>query len=448
MKGFVPTPDDIVDLMVAKLFHRAIPKPDDIVLDPGCGKGAFIEGIIRWCDKKSIICPKIVGVESDQKHILEARQKFAEYPNIEIRHEDFLTTTNGTYNYIIGNPPYVPITKLSEDTKLLYRSIFQTARGRFDLYLLFYEQALKCLKQTGRLVFITPEKYLYVNTATVLRTLICQKNVKEIHLIDENTFDKLTTYPTVTTIINQQYVTKTKVILRNNKTSIVKLPRDGQSWLPAIFNHIGTKKSNTLQDISIRISCGVATGADSIFVKKTEELDSELLKFAYPTISGRQLKSTDKSIQPHDSMIVPYMKDGPLIPEYELGYLSKYLAEPSNYKKLMSRTCVARKPWYAFHETPQMSYILGPKIICKDITADPHFWIDKVGHIVPRHSVYYIVPKNPNNIELLCEYLNSEEVRKWLQIHCQRAANGFIRLQSTILKKIPIPDDLVTSLSY
>jgi hypothetical protein len=48
MRGFVPTPDAVVDRMVEKLFAHRSPKADEMLLDPGCGPGAFISGVIRW----------------------------------------------------------------------------------------------------------------------------------------------------------------------------------------------------------------------------------------------------------------------------------------------------------------------------------------------------------------------------------------------------------------
>jgi adenine-specific DNA-methyltransferase len=128
--------------------------------------------------------------------------------------------------------------------------------------------------------------------------------------------------------------------------------------------------------------------------------------------------------------------------ESELQALGYYLRQATIRKRLLERTCVRRKPWYAFHETPPLSEILRPKILCKDITEKPYFWIDRKGALVPRHSVYYIVPEDPAIIERLCEHLNSTEVANWLFEHCQRAANSFLRLQSNILKTIPVPDDL------
>ncbi len=217
MKGFVPTPDRIVDLMVEKLSNGVNVTQADTVLDPGCGTGAFIEGIIRWCEKNKNDIPKIIGIESDPAHIPVAREKFNGYPNIEIRHEDYLTNSHECYDYIIGNPPYIPITKLSEAEKSTYKIQFMAARNRFDLYQLFFEQSLRNLKTNGRLVFITPEKYLYVDSASVLRVLLGKRNVHELHMVSEQTFGDLTTYPMITTLINRSSRPKTKIILRDGK---------------------------------------------------------------------------------------------------------------------------------------------------------------------------------------------------------------------------------------
>ena len=444
MKGFVQTPDHIVDLMVEKLFRGVIPSSDDTVLDPGCGTGAFIEGIIRWCKNYSITIPKIVGIESDPQHVIEARKKFVRYPSINIQQEDFLSETGDTYHFIIGNPPYISITKLTEREKSFYRKNFETAKGRFDLYILFFEQTLTSLKQNGRLVLITPEKFLYVNTAVPLRILLAHKHVDEIHLIEEEAFGKLITYPTITTVTNRYSKSSTSVIFRNKMKVNVKLPKDGTSWLPVLSGVMKSQSVTQLSDFTIRISCGVATGADSIFIKPTKKLDTRLLEFAHPTLSGKQLTSTINTTETQDSILIPYTKSGDLIPEEKLGYLKEYLSEPRIFSKLIKRYCVtnAGKPWYSFHENPPLSDILRPKILCKDITSKTHFWIDREGNIIPRHSLYYIVPKNPDHIQHLCEYLNSDDVRIWLAANSQKAANGFHRLQSSVLKCIPIPEEI------
>jgi adenine-specific DNA-methyltransferase len=444
MKGFVPTPEPIVDLMVAKLFLKKPPHRKDTVLDPGCGRGAFIDGIICWCRKHNTPLPGIIGIESDPKFIRQTKERFSSFSSVKIVEQDFLASVDcnyDKYDYIIGNPPYVSITKLSEQERSVFRGRYATAKGRFDLYLLFFERALNCLNPNGRLVFITPEKFLYVETAQPLRFMLGKIAVEEIHLVNEDIFGELTTYPTITTVVNSPGPHTTRVILRDGRRRDVRLGVDASSWMPFLNGGADKFRGHTLKDICVRISCGVATGADAVYVVKT--VGPELKRFAYSTIAGQEISPHDNGLTPRYFMLMPYSKKGNLLAETELGELGAYLRQPERREKLLKRTCTARKPWYAFHETPPLLEILRPKILCKDITRSSFFVIDETGALVPRHSVYYIVPKDPSRIYELANYLNSPRVRFWLTSHCQRATNNFLRLQSHVLKQLPIPDDLL-----
>lgn len=440
MKGFVPTPPHVVDSMVGKLFSSRPPSPGDRVLDPGCGEGAFIEGIVRWCEQHACPVPEIVGIESDPVHAATAGDRLAHLPSVKVLQEDFLTDRTDRFDYVIGNPPYVPITGLSVEEKTAYRARYHSASGRFDLYLLFFEQALRLLKPGARLVFITPEKFLYVQSADPLRKQLTAVQVEEIDFVAEATFGELVTYPVVTTIVNDVPGAATRVRLREGSAREVHL--NGRSWLPAITGSETVAPGYTLSDACLRISCGVATGADGIYVVKTSELPVDLEAFAYPTVAGREIE-VGGAMTPSRSMLVPYAENGTLLPEESLGGLGEYLRRPDRQERLLGRTCVTFKPWYAFHETPPLPDILRPKILCKDISSRPYFLVDEEGALVPRHSVYYIVPEDSSRIHELCEYLNSDAVLSWLLANCQRAANGFLRLQSHVLKKIPLPAGLV-----
>jgi adenine-specific DNA-methyltransferase len=439
MKGYALTPSTVVDLMVGKLFRNGAPAPDATVLDPGCGSGVFLDGMVRWCEHHNVELPHLVGIDSDPARVAFCRERFSGMEKIEIRDADFLLAESGHFDYVIGNPPYVAITGLSSDERFEYRKQYVTAQGRFDLYLLFFERALSLLNPGGRLVYITPEKFLYVNTAAPLRRLLNDENVEELHFLDEETFGDLVTYPMISTITKGRPGAETLVRLRDNTTRVVHLPPDSRSWLPAVLGAAHDSETLTLEDICLRVSCGVATGADSVFVVRTADLDEGLKDFAYPTISGRQLAPDGATVESH-SMLVPYDLAGRLIPEEKLGELGRYLSEPTRRSKLLARTCVDRKPWYAFHETPPLEDLLRPKLLCKDIGVTPYFVQDQSGHLVPRHSIYYIVPSDPSRMAELTEYLNSAPAQQWLRDNCQRAAKGYLRLQSHVLKRLPVPE--------
>ena len=438
MKGFVPTPEPVVDLMVERLFRRRPPTPDATLLDPGCGEGLFIAGVTRWCDRNQQPLPRIRGVESDPRHAAVAIERFAGVQEIKIREADFLSPSDERFDYVIGNPPYVPITDLTTAEREAYRRVYKTAKGRFDLYLLFFEQALSLLKPGGRLVFITPEKFLYVETARPLRSMLRRFRVDELCFLNEQTFGDLVTYPLVSTITSAAPSLTTRVVHRDGRKTLTRLDEGGASWLPAILGVCDESNELTLVDLCTRISCGVATGADAVFVVRDAELDPRLRGFARPTIAGRQI-TPGKPIKLVHSLLVPYAEDGRLLPQRRLGQLGSYLSDPARRGRLLARTCVARKPWYAFHENPPMADVLRPKLLCKDISATPFFVLDRAGRIIPRHSVYYAVPANPDCLDDLAQYLNATPAQQWLRDHCQRAASGFLRLQSHVLKRLPLP---------
>lgn len=446
MKGHVPTPDTLVDEMVERLFADNSPRESDRLLDPGCGGGAFVAGVLRWCELKGIQPPKITGVELNPALAAKARKRFADYPNVQIVHADYLVTPVGhEFRFVIGNPPYVSLGKLGgEAQRDRYRARFVSARGRFDLYMLFFERALEDLATNGRLVFITPEKFLYVASAEPLRRLLATKaRMRAIDLAPEDAFPGFTTYPAITTLDKGTGAgTLTSVRLRCGTARAVSIPEDGQSWWPRLMAEDTQHGSAVLGDVCVRVSAGIATGADGVYVHDIDRVPAQLRAFAKPAIAGKDLALETSVPAPRRAILVPYTDNGSLLPSEKLGMLGKYLSESLNAETLMRRTCVRRKPWYAFHDNYPTD-ILRPKIIFKDITKSPRFWVDRTGGIIPLHSVYYIVPKQEDQLDAMCDWLNGDEVGRWLAANCQRAANGYLRLQSAVLRRLPVPDGIL-----
>lgn len=442
MKGFVQTPEATVDAMIERLFQKRPARKGSRLLDPGCGHGVFIEGVLRWCRRHNAPRPEIVGIELDPEKICEARKRLRGEPGVTLIRGDFLTMKLESFDCIVGNPPYVAIEELSEEERDRYRRLFETARGRLDLYILFWERALTLLRPGGRLVFITPEKFTYVETARPLREILSRFQIEEIFFAPEDTFHGLVTYPTITTVIGGPAAKATVIETRDGKRAQVRLPVGGDSWQPVIYGSPELAGRRTLADIALRVSCGVATGADKMFVFPMDRLPLDLLGASRPTLAGRELRNGKPLPEPCRRMVLPYDREGRLLPEKRLGPVAAYLNRPEVKQRLKARTCVRRKPWYAFHETPPLREMLRPKLLCKDVTSEPYFWLDRKGDVVPQHSIYYIVPRTPELLDSLGSFLNSQDVSSWLRCHCQRAANGFLRLQSSALKKIPVPDDL------
>jgi len=456
-EGKVMTPYSVALLMVDKLFRNMPPASSSRVLDAGCGLGVFIEAIIRWCREMDLEIPEIIGVELDSKFVEIARNRFKGIDRVKIIQGDFLTieghVLGGKFDYVISNPPYISYEKIPLDERKKYRRLFKCAVGRFDTYMLFFEKGLNVLKPRGKLVFITPEKYLYVLSAKPLRKLLSNYFVEEIELLSEDVFGEILAYPAITVIWKHSAERSTSVKLRDGRIVEIIPPKDGSPWLATALARLSSSvKGDTieamrLKDVALRISAGVATGLDEVFVIPRISLPKELEPFAYPTVSGAELArfGLGEAIDPkklRHVMLMPYNIEGELLEEEMAKPLINYLAK---YRfRLEKRTAVKvrRKRWYAFHEDPPLKDLLKPKILWPDISREPAFYVDLEGKIVPRHTVYYLVPKDASMLAELARYLNSEEVKKWLKVHCQRAANGYLRLQSHVLKELPVPRNI------
>lgn len=453
-EGKVETPFYLALHMVDKLFKGSHPTSASRVLDPGCGRGIFIHAIISWCRNHGYDLPEVVGVELDPLLAQEAQKAFWGMDRVKIIQGDFLTMSAevlGTFDYIVGNPPYISYEKIDAKLRGTYKRLFSVAVGRFDTYMLFFEKALSLLRSRGRLVFVTPEKYLYVLSAHNLRRLLAKYTVEEIELVSEDVFGDVLAYPAVTVIrkVAPSSGSRTLVKLRSGQTVYVELPRDGSPWLGKVLGASLAESPSHLKlgDVVLRLSPGVATGRDDVFVVPKSLLPDELKPFAYYTISGRELLA----LRPGESidysklryvMLVPYDRSGRLLSEEEAKPLIEFL---SKHRALLESRFIVktgRKKWYAFHEDSPLEDILRPKVLFPDVAREPRFYIDEKGLIVPRHSVYYMVPKDPNCLRELVEYLNSYIAREWLKAYCQKAANGYLRLQTHVLRNLPLPENM------
>lgn len=448
MKGHVPTPEDLAKRTVQGLFEPDPPSSGDQILYPGIGTAPFAAAVERVCDDEGWTLPEGLGVELDPAHLTTARER--DLDHVEFEEWDFLKESMlsfGEFDYIVGNPPYVPIEGVDDEKKPRFREQFDTATGRFDLYLLFFEQALNLLALDGWLVFITPEKFEYVDAAGPLRAQLTDDNlhVKQIDHIDEDAFKEDITFPCVTTVYHQQGLgeTTTRVFLRDESTHTVELPAGRESWASSIRgNSVSDLETGiTLGDVTERISPGTATGADAIFVNRRDQVPKQLKPdWVYPTVSGRQLSENDGP-QTNSVFVCPYQNDGALPGKDELGVFGDW-AE-FHRPELKDRTCVQKDgdKWYAWHENPPMEDLLQSKIVFKDIAKKPQFWAERKGNVIPRHSVYYLIPKDENLFNDILEYLNSTEARVWIEANCQKATNGFLRLQTRVLEDLPVPTE-------
>ena len=119
-----------------------------------------------------------------------------------IRCGDYLLSDWQTeVDFVIGNPPYIRLEDMPEATAATYRHIYATMRGRADLYVAFFEAALKQLKLGGVCAFICADRWMRNQYGAELRKLVTAEYAVDfvIEMHRANAFDdEVDAYPAIT----------------------------------------------------------------------------------------------------------------------------------------------------------------------------------------------------------------------------------------------------------
>ena len=90
----------------------------------------------------------------------------------------------GGFDVVIANPPYVSAIEakktISAEERESYKTRFSSAKGTYDLYVIFFELGLRLLKEDGVLTYISPSKYLSAKYAEALRSFILRYTLLQL----------------------------------------------------------------------------------------------------------------------------------------------------------------------------------------------------------------------------------------------------------------------------
>jgi len=219
---------------------------------------------------------------------------------------------------VIGNPPYIRLEEIPEETAMLYRDAYPTMRGRADLYVAFFEAALHQLRKGGVCAFICADRWMRNQYGAELRELVTSaygvEVVVEMHNADAFA-DEVDAYPAIT-VIRRQTQGSTVVAsagpdaehlpvrvlsdalhlngqrahdgaLRGLRTAVVDTWFKGSDPWPchspeqlALLRRLEDRFPKL--EVNARVGIGVATGNDSVFITKDSRLvePSRLLRLA------------------------------------------------------------------------------------------------------------------------------------------------------------------------
>ncbi len=175
---------------------------NDIILEPSAGEGIFIDEIL-----KAELPVQIDALDIDKKAISILEKKYKCYDSITVRETDTLlderldafgipelwlkrTDTlvdeqldcfgaiGGHYDKVIGNPPYGAWQDYDKRDLLKKKYPGQYVKETYSLFLL---RCISVLKMGGRLSFIIPDTYMFLNLHARLReVLLTSTKIEEI----------------------------------------------------------------------------------------------------------------------------------------------------------------------------------------------------------------------------------------------------------------------------
>jgi adenine-specific DNA-methyltransferase len=495
-KGVVYTKPWVVELLLDLADYRADRNlVDCFAVEPASGEGAFLipmaERLVRSCQKQGRSlgeCKRsLMAFELEERSATTAR-KFVtdalkgiqvqsgvaeELACSWIRVGDYLLEAFSLprADFVIGNPPYVRLENIPDEVANIYRRSYPTMRGRADIYVGFYEAALRSLKEQGVCAFICADRWMLNQYGAELRSFVTSNFAVEavIEMHNAAAFeDDVSAYPAITlirrnrqrkavvaraepeaeTIGGAALAEAVKGALTGEKgrtglslTVVKSWFKDDDPWpcsspcriailrrLEEAFGPLETVDGAT------KVGIGVATGLDEVFITRNSHLvePSRLLSLALAkdTLSGYMKWSGHYLVDPWD-------KDGLV----DLQKYPKLRAYFQQHADLVQRRNTAEKNPGAWYRTiDRVNHVLTKrlKLYIPDIKNEFNPVLDQ-GETYPHHNLYFVL-SDVWDLEVLGGILLSAVGQFFIECYGVRMRGGYLRFQAQYLRRIRVPN--------
>ena len=441
---------------------------------------------------------QLFGIETlskaQQKHKSELESKISKFENYieEIKNNkiyenafewrfEFPEVLDNEGNFIgfdaiIGNPPYIQLQKMGEESDILQQMEYETYTKTGDIYSLFYELGYDILKPKGTLTYITSNKWMRAAYGESLRNFFAEKTNPDI-LIDfsgNQIFDTATVDTNILMFSKEENkqethacVVKEKLLInlgdyfRQNSTKTKFINKESWVVLSEIEQRIKAKVEavgTPLKDWDINIYRGILTGYNEAFIidgKKKDELiakDPKSAEIIRPILRGRDIKKYSYDFADLWLIYIPWhfplhldtnIKGASQEAENQFriqypaiyNHLLKYKTELSNRNK--AETGV-RYEWYALQRWGANYWedFYKQKIVWKIIGNQLAFSIDKENFIV--NNACYIL--TGQDLEYLVVFLNSKIIKWYSDLtNMNKTGVGDVQLGAQNIVLFPIP---------
>lgn len=105
------------------------------------------------------------------------------------------------FDIVIGNPPYVDsetMTRIDPELRKRYCEVYASAKGNWDLFVVFIERGMQLLTSGGAISYIVPNKLVGARYTQALRTILLKNDIRELRDFSKvDVFKEADVYPMV-----------------------------------------------------------------------------------------------------------------------------------------------------------------------------------------------------------------------------------------------------------
>lgn len=338
---------------------------------------------------------------------------------------DWMFGIKDGFDIVIANPPYIDsetMERTMPEMRRIYRELYSTASGNWDMFIVFIEKGNRLLKNNGVQSYIVPNKLVAAKYADALRSFMAQQNIFIIRdygsvpvfeafvypcvfVLSKQVNDKPVKFETMLNLsnIDSSHIVDRKIFNRDTLWDKYFIDTDKLNIILSVSSH------KCLSEVVSQI-CGSATVAEAYLVKEVliDEYKNGNLKFI-------NTGTIDK-------------------------YTSLWGIRDTQYIKGRYHTPSISKTSLQHISDRRLAQSVSNKIIVAGMSKEIEAYYDEGEYLAGKSTT--IILDDSTKLKLIYAILNSKLLTFWLRINFNslKMSGGFINVGVNELSQIPIAD--------